>query len=435
MTAPPRGYGREVGARTDVIDGRYRLRGLLGRGGMAEVFRATDTATDRPVAVKVLHSVEPGSVGRFRAELDVLAHLDHPGLVKLLGSGTHDGDPYLVLDLADGPTLAAELAAGRIGVERALAVGGQVAGALAHAHRRGIVHRDVKPSNILFDDLGDARLADFGIARLAGTPSLTGTGQVVGSAPYLAPEQVAGRHAGAAADVYALGLVLIECVTGRPCYPGGHIEAAVARLHRPPGIPGDVPGWLGDVLAAMTANDPARRPTADAVADALGARQAEPVLAPTRAQDVPTTTAAFPTAAFPTGASAVTRPAPADDTAVLPETADVGPGDVTRVAPADRTAVLPPGAAARAGRSRLPSARRVEALLAAVVIAVLVVSLLAWAVAGGGGSSGPGQATTSTTAPTTVSPAPPSGADGGEAPPAAGGRENGKGHGHGKKDG
>jgi len=193
----------------------------------------------------------------------------------------------------------------------------------------------------------------------------------------------------------------------------------VARLHRPPGIPGDIPGWLGEVLAAMTANDPARRPTADAVADALGARQAEPVVARTRAQDVPTTTAAFPTA-------------------VLPETADVGagPGDVTRAAPVDHTAVLPPGAAARAGRSRFPSARWVEALLAAVVIAVLVVSLLAWAVAGGGWSSGPGQApTTSTTAPTTVAPAAPPTSDGGEAPPAAGGRENGKGHGHSKKDG
>jgi serine/threonine protein kinase len=214
-----------------------------------------------------------------------------PGLVRLRGSGTHEGVPYLVLDLAEGPSLAGELAVGPIGVDRALAVGEQVAEALAHAHRVGIVHRDVKPSNILFGDLGRVRLADFGIARLAGTPSLTGTGQLIGSAPYLSPEQVVGERSGPAADVYSVGLVVIECLTGRPCYPGGQVEAAITRLHRPPGIPSDLPPWLCDVLSAMTARDPMRRPSMDAVAEALRRQNAEPVLAATVQHDLDALTA------------------------------------------------------------------------------------------------------------------------------------------------
>src|SRR5262245_25161500 len=168
---------------------------------MADVYRATDTASDQTVAVKVLHDVEPSTVRRFGSEVDVLARLDHPGLVRLRGSGTHEGVPYLVLDLARGPSLSDVLARGPLGTDRTAAVGEQLADALAHAHRLDIVHRDVKPSNVLFDEAGRARLADFGIARLGTAATLTRTGQVVGSAPYLAPEQVAGQPIGPAADV------------------------------------------------------------------------------------------------------------------------------------------------------------------------------------------------------------------------------------------
>src|SRR5690606_32598900 len=157
---------------------------------------------------------------------------------------------YLVLDLAEGPPLSQVLATGPVGVVRAASVGREVAGALAHVHAAGMVHRDVKPSNILLHR-GRVQLADFGIARLHGSPSLTVTGQVVGSAPYLAPEQVRGEPVGPPADVYALGLVVIECLTGHRCFPGTHAESAIARLHRSPEIPA-VPGWLRDVLAAMT---------------------------------------------------------------------------------------------------------------------------------------------------------------------------------------
>ena len=283
----------------DVIDGRYVLDKLLGRGGMAEVYRARDTETERCVALKVLRGVEPHDARRFRSEVDVLARLDHPGLVKLCGSGTHDGVPYLVLDLAEGPTLAHELAAGPLPEARAVAVAQEVAEALDHAHRIGVVHRDVKPSNILCDEHGHARLADFGIARLAGAPSLTRTGQMVGSAPYLAPEQVEGAGVGPPADIYALGLVVIECLTGRPCYPGGQLDAAVARLHRPPAVPESTPQWLGALLTAMTERSPERRPTAAAVAEALRDGDVGPILAPTQAVAAPGP-AADATAVFPT---------------------------------------------------------------------------------------------------------------------------------------
>ena len=251
-----------MGTQGDTIDGRYVLGEQLGRGGMGEVFRATDTNTDRAVALKVLTSTEPGSAQRFRSEADLLTLLDHPGVVRLRGSGFHDGVPYLVLDLADGPSLARELADGPLDLGRMRRVGSEIADALAHAHDHGVVHRDVKPSNVLFAADGRARLADFGIARLAGAQTLTRTGQLVGTAPYLAPEQVAGDEVGPAADVYALGLVLAECLTGRPCFPGTQIEAALSRLHRPPPLPPDVPAWLRQVLAAMTAREPAARPPA-----------------------------------------------------------------------------------------------------------------------------------------------------------------------------
>jgi serine/threonine protein kinase len=374
-----------VPAPGEVIDGRYVVDELLGRGGMAEVYRAQDTEADRCVALKVLRGVGPHDARRFRSEVDVLARLDHPGLVRLCGSGTHDGVPYLVLDLAGGPTLAHELAAGPLPEERAVAVAQEVAEALSHAHRIGVVHRDVKPSNVLCDEGGHARLADFGIARLAGAPSLTRTGQMVGSIPYLAPEQVEGGEVGPPADVYALGLVLIECLTGRPCYPGGQVDAAVARLHRPPAVPDGTPQWLGVLLTAMTERSPDRRPAAAEVAEALRQQDVAPILAPTQAVAVP------------------------------------GPdGDATAV-----YRVPPPLAPRHVRRSPLAAA----ALVAAALLAVA-----AWA-AGRGDRSPTAPTTTTvtataTTVATTAPPPPPS--DQGDQNPdgSDNGNGNGRGHGH-----
>jgi hypothetical protein len=269
-----------------LIDERHEIEQLLGCGGMAEVYRARDIRMGRSVAIKLLRMVDPQSLGRFRTEIEVLCQLDHPGVVRLRGTGSHDGVPYLVLDLVDGPSLADVLVGGPLGVEQSTLIGRQLAEALAHAHGLGVVHRDVKPANVILDaEPGGVRLADFGIAFFSDTTRMTAAGMCIGTAAYLAPEQLTGQ-AGPAADVYALGLVVLECLTGTRCYPGTLVEAAMARLHRAPVVPVDLPVWLRHTLRAMTARDPGRRPPAEAVADAFRCRSVDAVLASTVEVDV-----------------------------------------------------------------------------------------------------------------------------------------------------
>ena len=260
------------------IDDRYEVGELLGRGGMADVVRADDVVTGEAVAIKVLRLHDRRSILRFRTELEVLQLLDHPSVVRLRDSGCHDTLPYLVLDLVEGPTLATLLLDGPLGLEQAVATGAELASALVHAHRFGVVHRDVKPSNVLFaDDLVHPLLADFGIALLADATRMTATGSCVGTAGYLAPEQLDGSS-GPAADVYSLGLVLLESLTGLLCFPGTAAEAAFSRLHRSPAMPADLPSWLQHTLRAMTARQPEQRPRADAVAAAFEERSVDPLL-------------------------------------------------------------------------------------------------------------------------------------------------------------
>ncbi len=258
----------------ELLDGRYEIRDLLGRGGMAEVHRAHDRLLDREVAVKVLLDPVVGEVDaarhRFAAEARLLAALDHPAIVTLLGAGTSGGRPYFVMELVDGGTLSHRLSGERLDPAVAASIGSHVADGLAHAHARGVVHRDVKPGNVLLGTDGRVRLADFGIARMLGEAAgVTGTGTTVGTVAYLAPEQVRGDRVTPAADVYALGLMLLEAITGTRAYPGTSTEAALARLHRSPTIPVSLPHGWPRLLAAMTATDPAERPTATEVASAL----------------------------------------------------------------------------------------------------------------------------------------------------------------------
>jgi serine/threonine protein kinase len=269
-----------------LIDERHEIGQLLGCGGMAEVYRARDIRMGRSVAIKLLRMVDPQSLGRFRTEIEVLSRLDHPGVVRLRGTGSHDGFPYLVLELVDGPSLADLLVGGSLGVEQSILIGQQLAEALAHAHGLGVVHRDVKPANvILHAEPAGVRLADFGIALFGDTTRVTAAGMCIGTAAYLAPEQLEGQ-AGPAADVYALGLVVLECLTGTRCYPGTLVEAAMARLHRAPVVPVELPVWLHHTLRAMTARDPGRRPPAEAVADTFRCRSLDAVLASTVEVDV-----------------------------------------------------------------------------------------------------------------------------------------------------
>jgi hypothetical protein len=252
------------GAAPTTVARRYQLHHLLGRGGMADVHEATDTRLDRRVAVKLLREAaasEPDR-SRFLSEAMLLARLSHPRLVGVLDAGIDRDRPFLVLQLVRGRTLAEELGQ-PLGPARVAALGADIASALAHVHAAGVVHRDVKPGNVLVDEEGSAMLADFGIARLVDdTCHHTRTGSVVGTVAYLAPEQVAGERVTTAVDIYALGLVLLEALTGVRPYAGTSVESALARLSRQPEIPASVPPQWATLLTAMTARDPAARPTA-----------------------------------------------------------------------------------------------------------------------------------------------------------------------------
>jgi eukaryotic-like serine/threonine-protein kinase len=261
-----------LGDAPAVLGGRYELGALLGTGASAVVRRASDRLTGRTFAVKLFHAgASTHDRRRQEREMRALASLHHPGLVALHDGGVEAGRPYIVTDLVEGPTLAERIAQRPLNPAEVRRIGARLADALAHVHAGGIVHRDLKPANVLLGPDGRPRLADFGIARALDATVVTGTGYVVGTAAYLAPEQVRGEWVGPEADVYALGLVLLESLTGRREYPGALVESATARLHRPPGIPDDLPTALRTALHAMTALEPAARPTAAEVAKLLGA--------------------------------------------------------------------------------------------------------------------------------------------------------------------
>jgi serine/threonine protein kinase len=255
-----------------LIGGRYRRERLLGRGGSAEVWCCTDEALDRQVALKLVTSSGGEDSGRVGDEARLLARLSHPGLVPVYDAGTDEtGRPWVVMELVDGETLSDAIRRGPMSSERVAQIGARLADALAYVHGEGLIHRDVKPANVLLGHDGRVRLTDFGIARLVDAAKVTATGLTVGTASYLSPEQVTAEPVGTAADVYSLGLVLLECLTGKREYPGSAVEVALARLSRPPQVPGGLgDGWPG-LLTAMTDRDPARRPTCSQVSADLHA--------------------------------------------------------------------------------------------------------------------------------------------------------------------
>ncbi|HET6825701.1 MAG TPA: protein kinase [Amnibacterium sp.] len=257
-----------------LVEGRYRVGALLGRGGAADVWRATDTETGEEVALKAFRedaaiAVDPGRAAR---ETAATQGVHHPAVVEVLGACA---DPTcLVLELVDGEDLGALLTDGPLPAETVREIGADIADALAVLHARRLVHRDVKPGNILVPERPGpvaAKLTDFGIVATLDGTRLTATDAILGTAAYLSPEQVSGGEVGTASDVYALGLVLIESLTGVRAFPGGLAESAVARLNRPPRLPEDASPRLASLLAAMTALDPAARPRATEVAATLRA--------------------------------------------------------------------------------------------------------------------------------------------------------------------
>jgi hypothetical protein len=251
---------------------RYELQRLIAAGGMGQVWRGVDVALHRPVAVKVLRSEytgDPTFLARFRAEAQHAASLSHPNIAavfdygeEIAQDGTGETLAYLVMELVEGEPLSALLAReGALPTETTLSLLSQTAFALAEAHHAGMVHRDVKPGNILVRPDGSLKITDFGIAWSARSVALTRTGQVIGTPQYLSPEQAEGRAATPASDVYALGLIGYECLSGHPAFEGDNAVTIALKQVReqPPALPGDVPAGVRGLISQTLAKDPAAR--------------------------------------------------------------------------------------------------------------------------------------------------------------------------------
>jgi len=255
------------------IAGRYDLGEVIGVGAPAWVYRAEDRDTGRVVAVKLYPSGFGGADrARRQRESGVLSGLHHPNLVELLDAGDESGRAFLVMELVEGRALSQRVLDGPMSAAEVARLGADIGYALAYLHSRGITHRAVKPSNVLMGER--PMLTDYGIAALVDRRGASQGEALIGTPAYLSPEQVNGGEVGMPADVYALGLILLEALTGRREFEGDGPETAAARLSRRPAVPGDVPA-LTDLLHAMTAMNPAVRPTAGVVSEALRAAAPE----------------------------------------------------------------------------------------------------------------------------------------------------------------
>ncbi|MFG1673508.1 serine/threonine-protein kinase [Micromonospora sp. NPDC049282] len=266
-----------------VLSGRYRLDDRVATGGMGDVWRAKDLVLGRQVAVKVLLPAlvsDPDFIARFRSEARIMASLRHPGVVQVFDCGEDelpDGSraDYLVMEFVAGEPLSRRIEdAGQLEVAETMSIVAQVAQALHGAHGRGIVHRDVKPSNLLVQDDGTVVLVDFGVARSTNVTSITSANAVPGTALYMAPEQASGRPVSGATDVYALGAVAYCCLTGSPPFTGDNpLQVAVRHLDdEPPELPAEIPAPVRELVSRALAKDPADRyPSAAAMADAARA--------------------------------------------------------------------------------------------------------------------------------------------------------------------
>ncbi|MGW1074582.1 serine/threonine-protein kinase [Streptomyces sp. NPDC002537] len=361
-----------------VVAGRYRLLDRLGQGGMGVVWRARDEVLDREVAVKEVrapaglldHEVRQ-LYARLEHEGRAAARVSHPNVIGVHDVATEDGHPWIVMELIRGLSFAEVLEAqGAVAPARAAHIGAETTAALRAAHRVGVLHRDVKPGNVLLADDGRVVLTDFGIATVAGSSALTRTGELVGSPEYLAPERAVGRPPGPESDLWSLGVMLYAAVEGfspfRQDTPLGTIRAVVDQELPPP----RAAGALAPVLEGLLRKDPARR---------LGAAEAERMLRAVAAGGTPSadrapTVPVHPAAADPRAAAAPGTPPPGFGPA------PGGPG----------SGGLPPGGPAPGpepgpgGNGR----RTAVVLVAAVLVAALLVGGLVWALTRGGGDSG-----------------------------------------------
>ncbi|MGW6855569.1 serine/threonine-protein kinase [Streptomyces xanthophaeus] len=249
-----------------LVGGRYRLQGPIGSGGTADVFCGVDQVLGREVAVKVFRAgADTVTADRFCDEARTLARLSHPALVTVYDAGRHGHGAFMVTELIRGVTLRTRMDAGPLGPVQVTRIGAAISSALDHVHAHSIIHHDVKPSNILLGEEGSPHLADFGLARTAHDQSHCAPDTLVGTLAYMAPEQFLGQGASTASDIYALGVTLLEALTGHREYQGTPVEIGTAHLLRRPRIPEGLPKDLARLLTAMTDQAPQARPDAAAV--------------------------------------------------------------------------------------------------------------------------------------------------------------------------
>jgi serine/threonine protein kinase len=372
--------------QVETVGGRYRLGERLGHGGMGEVFVAHDLRLDRDVALKLLRPDLVGQDGmreRVVAEARLAARLTHPHVVGVLDTGEQDGRPFVVMERLSGRTLRDELAGGPMPAERVRDVGLQVLRALAAAHELGIVHRDVKPGNILDAGVGTWKVADFGIAKwVHADETLTGTGELLGSPSYLAPERIAGQQAGPASDLYAVGVLLYEALSGRKPFEGDDPLALAAAIregsHEPiTAIVAEADPTIAAVIERAMRRDPAERyENAETMAAALLGEDRDPTEAEAEAG---------------TTMSLAPQPESADTSSDGTETVRMTPPK-TQMEETARLPVPPP--APRPVAFPLPS--RVILLVAGAIVALVLVVILALTVFTGGGTPDRGAANETT---------------------------------------
>ncbi|UOQ59388.1 protein kinase [Leucobacter rhizosphaerae] len=258
--------------------GRYELSSRIAVGGMGEVWKATDSIIGRTVAIKILkdeYMGDPGFLERFRAEARHAALVNHEGIANVFDYGEEQGSAYIVMELVPGEPLSSIIEReGRLPANRVLGIVAQTATSLQAAHDAGLVHRDIKPGNLLITPEGRVKITDFGIARIADQVPLTATGQVMGTVQYLAPEQASGHTATATTDIYSLGIVAYECLAGKRPFTGeSQVAIAMAQINdTPPDLPDDVPEPVRNLVYACLAKDSAGRPqTAAKLAQAAAA--------------------------------------------------------------------------------------------------------------------------------------------------------------------